>query len=140
MASTSPLKKYTTHLLIAGLVLAIISSFGLYYFPKYVHPLWFILLLFVIGVQWLVFAFVLKFGQHKTQTILKQHQIAKYAKLIIYLVVLSIYVFLFKSDKTLTLAFLISFIAYYLVFTVLEAWSFHRWMNSLPPTPNKKVD
>ncbi|MDR0436736.1 MAG: hypothetical protein LBH22_00385 [Bacteroidales bacterium] len=137
--SISPLKKYTTKLIIAGVLLAIASSFGQYFWPNLVHPLWFILLLFVTAVQWLVFAFVVKFGQHKTQTLLKQYQVAKYAKLFIYLVALSIYVFTVK-EKSLVFAFLISFIAYYLVFTVLEAMSFHRWMNKLPTTKQYNQD
>ncbi|MCL2683170.1 MAG: hypothetical protein FWE63_06805 [Bacteroidales bacterium] len=137
--STSPLKKYTTRLIITGVLLAIASSFGQYFWSKHVHPLWFIILLFVIIIQWLVFAFVVKFGQHKTQTLLRQYQIAKYAKLFIYLVALSIYVFTVK-EKALVFAFLISFIVYYLVFTVLEAMSFHRWMNKLPTTKQYNQD
>ena len=131
MASTSPLKKYTTYLAITGLVLAILSSFGQYFLPKFVHPLWFITLLFVIGVQWLVFAFVLKFGQHKTKTLFKQYQIAKFAKLFIYMITLIVYVF---AVKTTAFAFLITFLAYYLVYTAIETWFFQRWLNTLPQT------
>ena len=133
--STSPLQKYTTKLVVTGVALAIVSSLGQYYLPTvYVHPLWFILLLFVGGMQWLAFAFVLKFAQHKTQTLLRQYQVAKYAKLFIYMIVLIGYVFAVSSEKALSFAFLIDFIVYYTVFTGLEMYAFHRWMNTLPTT------
>jgi len=99
------------------------------------YPLWPILLLFVIGVQWLVFGFVSKFAQHKPATLLKQYQIAKYTKMFIYMVVLVIYVFAIRVNP---MAFLMTFIVYYLVFTVLETWFIHRWMNALPRTPEKR--
>jgi len=137
MASQSPLKKYTSYLTYTGVGLAVISSLGQYFWTTQMHPLWFILLLFVIGIQWLVFAFVSKFAQHKTNTMLKQYQIAKYAKLFIYMVVLALYVFAIKAEKKDAMAFLLNFIVYYIVFTALEAWFIHRWMNTLPQTPDK---
>jgi hypothetical protein len=131
-ASKSPLQRYTSCLIYAGVALAILSSLGLWFWGgARVHKLWFILLLFMATVQWLVFAFTAKFAQHKTQTMLRQYQIAKYAKLFIYLIVLAVYVF---AVKTNAIAFLTNFIVYYLVFTVLEVWFFHRWLNSLPQT------
>ena len=130
MASTSPLKKYTTYLATTGVILAVISSLGQYLWTKNIHPLWFILLLFIAGVQWLVFAFVAKFGQHQTKTLLKQYQIAKYAKMFIYMIVMATYVFTAK-DKALAFAFLANFIVYYMVFTVLETIFIHRWISSL---------
>lgn len=137
MASTSPLKKYTTQLAIAGLCLAVVSSLAHWFKPNWVHSLWFILLLLVIGVQWLVFAFVIKFAQHKPQTLIRQYQIAKYAKMLVYLIVLAIYVF---AVKTNAMAFLITFMVYYVVFTALETWFFHRWMNRLPRTNHKDIE
>jgi hypothetical protein len=131
MKSKSPLAKYTSYLIYTGVFLAIVSSLGQLFWAKYMHPLWFILLLLIISVQWLVFGFVSKFGQHKTTTMLKQYQIAKFVKLFIYMVVLAVYVF---AVKTNAMAFLINFIVYYVFFTTLEVWFFHRWMNSLPQT------
>jgi hypothetical protein len=137
MASKSPLKKYTSYLTYAGVGLAVISSLGQYFWTTHMHLLWPILLLFIIGVQWLVFAFVSKFGQHKTNTMLKQYQIAKYTKLFIYMIVLAVYVFAVKAEKKDAIAFLLNFIVYYIVFTALETWFIHRWMNTLPQTPDK---
>jgi len=137
MTSTSPLQKYTKYLVITGVVLTILSAFAGYFSSDNMHPLWPVLLLFVIGVQWLVFAFVSKFAQHKTGTMLRQYQIAKYAKLAIYFIMLAIYVFAIKAEKKDAVAFLLNFIVYYLVFTVLEVWFFNRWMNTLPPTQEK---
>jgi len=138
MATKSTLNKYTSYLVYAGVVLAIISSLGQYFWDKnIVHPLWFILLLFIVCVQWMLFGFVSKFGQHKTSTMLKQYQIAKYAKLFIYMIVLAVYVFAIKESKDKSMAFLLNFIVYYVVFTVLETWFIHRWINTLPPTPEK---
>ena len=131
MASVSSLKKYTTHLAIAGVSLAVLSSFGHYLWPQVVHPLWFIMLLFFLGIQWLVFAFVLKFGQHKPRTIVKQFQAAKFAKLCLFLIVMAVYVFTVKT-KAMAFTFLITFIVYYSVFTALEMFSFQRWMGGLP--------
>ncbi|MDR1951328.1 MAG: hypothetical protein LBP96_03760 [Bacteroidales bacterium] len=131
MASESPLKKYSRYLVYTGVGLGILSSFALYSWPGNVHPLWFIVLLFVMSVQWLTFAFVVKFAQHKTQTMLRQYQNAKFAKLLIYFIVLAAYVF---AVKTNAMTFLINFIVYYAAFTVLEAWYFHRWINTLPTT------
>jgi len=131
MASTSPLKKYTTYLATTGLILAVISSLAQYLWSSNVHPLWFLILLLVAGVQWLVFAFVVKFGQHKPQTLIKQYQIAKFAKLLIYFIVLAVYVF---GIRTNALGFLTNFIVYYIVFTILEAVFINRWMNKLPRT------
>jgi len=136
--STSPLQKYTTKLIVTGVALAVVSSLGQFYLrPVYVHPLWFILLLFVAGVQWLAFAFVLKFAQHKTQTLLRQYQVAKYAKLFIYMIVMIGYVF--STNRELSLPFLIDFIVYYAVFTGLEMYAFHRWMNTLPTTKRQAI-
>jgi hypothetical protein len=137
MTSISPLKKYTTQLAIAGLCLAVVSSLGNWFKPEWVHSLWFILLLFVAGVQWLVFAFVIKFAQHKPQTLIRQYQTAKYAKLFVYLIALATYVF---AVKTNAMEFLITFMVYYVVFTALETWFFHRWMNTLPRTNHKDVE
>jgi hypothetical protein len=134
MASKSPLAKYTSYLIYAGVFLGIISSLGMFYWHQNMHPLWFILLLFMIGVQWLVIAFTVKFGQHKTSTLLKQYQIAKYAKLFIYLILLIIYMFGIKANIK---AFAINFMVYYLFFTALEAWFFHKWMNTLPKMSEK---
>lgn len=128
MASTSPLKKYTTYILVAVVLLGIVSSFGREYWPNIVHPLWFIELLVIAGLQWLVFAFVQKFAQHKLKTLVRQYQVAKTAKLVIFLVLMAIYVFAIKTNA---LQFLIDFLVYYLVFFALEVWFFHRWMVSL---------
>ena len=138
MTSQSPLKKYTTYLVYAGVGLGVLSTLVQFFSHSaertYMHPLWFIFLLFIIGVQWLVFAFVAKFAQHKTTTMLKQYQIAKFAKLFIYMITLALYVFTIRTNA---MAFLLNFIVYYLVFTVLETWFIQRWMNTLPPTPDK---
>jgi hypothetical protein len=133
MASKSPLQKYTSYLVYAGLSLAILSAIGSYAWGETrVHKLWFLLLLLMIGTQWLVVAYTTKFAQHKTKTLFRQYQIAKYAKLIIYMIGLVIIVWAIKITQPL--AFLTNFIVYYLVFTALETWFFHKWMNTLPPT------
>ena len=131
MLQKTSLQTYTTYLVSTGVFLGIISSLGLMFCYNYMHPLWFILLLLMFGVQWLVFAFVAKYGQDETNTMLKQYQIAKYAKLFIYLIIMVIYVFTIKVNA---LAFLINFMAYYIVFTALEVWYIHKWMNTIPPT------
>jgi hypothetical protein len=130
MTSSSPLKKYTNQLIITGVVLVVVSSLAQIWF-EHIHKLWYIILLFMAGVQWLVFAFVLKFGQHKTKTLLKQYQIAKYAKMFIYLIVMAIYVFVININA---LSFLGVFMVYYIAFTALEIFAFQRWMNTLPQT------
>jgi len=135
MNSVSPLRKYTRNLILTGVVLIVISSLAQYLWSNNIYPLWPILLLFVIGVQWLLFGFVSKFGQHKPATLLKQYQIAKYTKMFIYMIVLVIYVFVIRTGA---MAFLMTFIVYYLVFTVLETWYVHRWMNTLQRTPEKR--
>jgi hypothetical protein len=136
MTSQSPLAKYTKILVYAGVILAVASSLGNYFWGETrVHKLWFLLLLLVIGIQWLVIAFTTKFGQHKTSTLLKQYQIAKYAKLFIYMIALAITVWAIKVSHPVT--FLANFMIYYLVFTVIETWYFHKWMNTLPRTPEK---
>ncbi|MCL2416739.1 MAG: hypothetical protein FWD02_02255 [Bacteroidales bacterium] len=136
MNSVSPVRKYTRNLLITGAVLMVVSSLAQHFWSENMYPLWPILLLFIIGVQWLLFGFISKFAQHKPATLLKQYQIAKYAKMFIYMVVLAIYVFAIRTNA---MAFLLNFILYYLVFTVLETWFVQRWMNALPRTPEKKV-
>jgi len=138
MASQSPLKKYTSYLVYTGVALAVLSSFGYYFWTKNIHGLWFIILLFIGGMQWLSMAFVMKFAQHKAQTLLKQYQIAKMAKLFIFVLVLAAYTFL-TEDKTDVFKFLTNFIAYYFVFFVLEAWFFQRWANALPKTPERNL-
>ena len=137
MATKSALKKYTSYLVYAGVALAIISLLGQFLWDKNIHPLWFILLPFIVCVQWMVFGFVSKYEQHKTSTMLKQYQIAKYAKLFVYMIVLAVYVFAIKEPKDKSMAFLLNFIVYYIVFTVLETWFIHRWLNTVPPTPEK---
>ena len=134
--SSSPLRKYTNNLIITGIVLMVISAITNAFWSDNMYRLWPILLLFVITVQWLLFAFVSKFAQHKPATLLKQYQIAKYAKLFVYMIMLAIYVFAIQWH---TMAFLVTFIVYYLVFTVLETWYVQKWMNTLPRTPDKKT-
>ena len=50
---------------------------------------------------------------------------------------LAVYVFAIKESKDKSMAFLLNFIVYYIVFTVLETWFIHRWLNTVPPTPEK---
>jgi hypothetical protein len=134
MASTSPLKKYTTWIVVAVVMLGIASSFGREYWPNIVHPLWFIELLVIAGLQWLMFAFVQKFAQHKLKTLLRQYQIAKFTKLVIFIILLGIYVFVIKD---FAMQVLIDFLVYYLIFFVLEIWFFHHWMVSLNRSETK---
>jgi hypothetical protein len=139
MVLASPLKKYTTNLAIAGGILAVFSFFAQKFFlSSHLHSLWFLILLFVCFVQWLVFAFVQKSTQSNAKTILKQYQTAKYAKLLVYFVVLAMYVYIVK-EKALVFPFLTNFIVYYIVFTVLEVFTFQRWMNTLPPTGKREL-
>jgi len=131
--SISPLRKYTRNLLITGAVLAVISQLTQIFMSENIFPAWIVLLLFMVAIQWLLFAFVSKFAQHKQNTLLKQYQIAKYAKLFTYMIAIAIYAFVIQWHA---MPFLITFIVYYLIFTFLETWFVHRWMNTLPRTPD----
>jgi hypothetical protein len=81
-----------------------------------------------------MFAFVQKFAQHKLKTLLRQYQIAKFAKLVVFVILLGIYVFVIKDNA---LQFLIDFLVYYMVFFLLEVWFFHRWMIVLNQSETK---
>jgi len=131
--SVSPLRQYTKNLLITGAVLAVISQLTQIFMSENIFPAWIVLLLFIVAIQWLLFAFVSKFAQHKQATLLKQYQIAKYAKLFVYIIAIAIYAFVIQWYPV---GFLITFIIYYLIFTFLETWFVHRWMNTLPRTPD----
>ena len=148
MASSSPLRKYTAYLVIAGMALLIISAvvFLTEYSELkagkvgiiYVNPHFVFLLSFMVGVQWLVFAFTQKFAEQRPQTLLRQYQTAKFAKLLLYLIVLVVYFFV-ANDKKYIMSFLINFIVYYVVFTGLEVWFLQRWMKTLPTSKKEDV-
>lgn len=140
MNSVSPLRRYSRILLITGAVLVVISTVSQQLLSNNIFGWWPILLLFMIGIQWLLFAFVSKFGQHKPPTLLKQYQIAKYAKLFAYMVGMALFTFLVFKKPEVRVAFLLTFIVYYLVFTFLETWFVHKWMNALPRTPERKPE
>ena len=135
-SSKSPLKKYTDLLIFFGLGLAVVSAIcGYTLGEERVHKLWFLLLLFIVAIQYLVVAYTVKFAQHETKTLLRQYQVARYAKLFIYMIMLAVCVWAVKLSNPV--AFLINFIIYYLIFTVLETVFFHKWMNKLPRTIDK---
>ncbi|MDR2907788.1 MAG: hypothetical protein LBU91_07360 [Bacteroidales bacterium] len=132
--SNTHLKTYTTTLLVVGVVLAIASSLGQYFYPTIMHPLWFIELAFVIAIQWLAFVFLQKHTQN-IKTLMQRYQTAKLTKLFLYLIALVCYVFVVKDYA---FQFLIDFLVYYVVFIVLEMFFLQRWMKSLSKAEETK--
>lgn len=130
MQKTYNLKTYNSLIGIVSILLAIASSFGLWLWPDYFHPLWFIILLFVALVQWTTMAYTFKHQNKKPQIIVKHYQVAKLVKLFLFLILLTIYTFCSK-DKAQAFAFLIDFLFYYGIFFGTETVFVQKWFKSI---------
>lgn len=120
--------QYALKTLGMGLAFAILSLVGRYFFPLWVHPLWFAELGWFIGVSLVIFRLVLPLFSQKPQDLVRKYQKLKWIKLLIFVTFMGSYVWFIKTDA---LSFLITFMIYYWGFTFLETYQIQRELRKM---------
>ena len=111
------LKKITFFTLIIGLIV-VVARFSI---PQtYFSPALPFLLLFFYAINIIVFNILIKASKKRANSFINQFMVSSFLKLLLYVIVLSLYVFLNKKDA---IPFAISFLLLYILFTVFEVTS-----------------
>ena len=86
--------------------------------PQFVTSFWWTLILFFVAVNTLVYFLTMKMkSKNDFRKFNNFYMIATVTKLLLYLAIVAAYSFVFKEDSK---AFIITFLIYYLCFTVFE--------------------
>lgn len=114
----SSLKKFRTQLVILSLILLGINLALSYILPSaYLSKSWPLILAFFFAISFLVHRFLLKRSSEAQGRFINGFMMTTSVKLLLYLFIILIYVLLNRDDAV---AFIFTFFAHYLVYTIFE--------------------
>ena len=110
--------QFVKGLTVYALIITLLSI-GIYYgLPELkITPVYLYLIAFMYAVNFLLFAKLSQAVQNKPNRFINAFMLLNFGKLFLYIAIIAIYVFLYKSDA---IPFTITFVVYYILFTAYE--------------------
>ena len=111
-------KKFFIRLLLLAIAVVGLTLLMKLSMPQFVTSFWWTLILFFVAVNTLVYFLTMKMkSKNDFRKFNNFYMLATVTKLLLYLAIVAAYSFVFKEDSK---AFIITFLIYYLCFTVFE--------------------